>query len=250
MKRVASGWYLAGVAVLCGMSAFSDADDKPTVSVSEKGTVIVHVEPQPWQVRRQNVAGLVKRINDSQGKDEAAIAQFDTVLTGFEKDIVSITPMEAMDLMQFFYVPQDQGLHLDQTLTTVAALATLGWYDALRYADASGRAEIVNNERFFLKPFSADDGRGLKEMTAYLKRSPKEAAAAVQAGIQAARKLRGHAHYAEDWPSAYGLSVMQCGLAGNKNCPKPTPLPEAEWDKAFEEAAARVEHYYRINDKQ
>lgn len=236
--------------MLCGMSALTNADDKPTVSVPENGTVVVHVEPQPWQVRRQGVMQLIKRINDSQGKDEAALKEFDGVLTKFEKDMVSITPMEAMDLMHFFYVPQDQGLHLDQTLTTVAALATLGWYDALRFADASGRAEIVNNERFFLRPFSADDGRGLKEMTAYLKRRPKEAAAAVQAGIQAARKLRGHVHYDEDWPSAYGLLAMQCGLAGNKHCPKPTPMPEAKWDAAFDEAAARVEHYYRINDKQ
>lgn len=234
----------------CGFSPLANAQDTPSISVPKNGTAVLQVEPMPWQVRRQEVLKLVDTINASQGKDQAALAKFESVLNGFERDTVSITPMEAMDLLHVFYVPQDQGLHLDTSLTMVASMATLGWYDALRFGDESGRAEIVNNERFFMRPFSGGGEEGVKQMADFLHNHPKAAADAVQMGVQLARKLRGRVHYDETWPAAYGLLRMQCALEGRKPCPKPTTLPKEKWDAAFEQAVARVEHYYRDNGKQ
>lgn len=210
-------------------------------------TVIVDTPQDAWQKRRQQTLGWVRTFqNDKLDKAqrEAAYRQFDQVLTAFDKNPFGITPMEAMDLLQLYYIPSENNM-LESQLLIVSAVATVGWYDALRFADESGRAEIVNNEEFFKRAiFQRKD-----EFIRFLTEQPQKAAEAVRKGIATAQALvqRNAIAYDPHWPASYGLMRMQCGLQGAKTCASPRAKPEAEWSAAWDEAAARVTRYYRIN---
>lgn len=212
-------------------------------------TVEIKVQPQAWQVRRGDFAKTVNAINASQGKDQAALKRLDMILTDMEKSPMSRTPMEAMDIYGAFYVPREGETNMKSLLSMISAYAILGWYDALRFGDESGRAEIVNNERFFLRAFALSGEDGVKQLTVLIQEHPKEAAEAVQKGALIATTYRDKVQYDESWPSAYGLQRTICGMEGTKDCPKPQALPKDKWNAAFEEAVARVKHYYRDNSK-
>jgi hypothetical protein len=230
------------------------AESKPAAPQAAQGapvrTVLLDIKPDPWQVRRAAVIELVSTIQKSNYKDKAASAKFEKLLSNFDKDFVSITPMEGMDLQRIYYVPLSKPVEMESNLGVVVALATLGWYDALRFADASGRAEIEKNESFFLRAYTAPGGKGLEDVVAFLKDKPLEAARAVKAGTDAARTVLGRGvHYDVQWPTSYGLLRSQCALQTNKNCARPTPLPQDQWPAAFEEAVATATRYYRDNSK-
>ena len=212
-------------------------------------TVLLDIKPDPWQVRRKQVIDLVAVIQKSDYKDKAAKDKFDKVLADFDKDFVSITPMEAMDLQRMYYVPVSKPEEMESNLGVVAAVATLGWYDALRFADASGRAEIQDNESFFLRAFTAPGSKSLDDVVAFLKNKPVEAARAVKTGTDAARTVLGRIHYDTHWPASYGLLRSQCALQRAQNCKRPVPLPQEQWPAAFEEAVAATTRYYRDNNK-
>lgn len=221
----------------------------PAAQNSPGKTIEVHVEPQPWQVRRAEFFKIVSAIQTSKGADRQAMAKLDAFLTNLEKNPVSITPMEAMDVWGVFYVPREGATQMKMIMTVISTYATLGWYDALRYASASGRAEILHNERFFLRPFVLASPQGIKYLKDFIVHHPKEAEEAVAVGIRNARKARQGIRLDEDWPTAYGLERMQCGLEGKKDCSKPPAMPKEKWDTAFEEAVAGVQRYYRDNSK-
>lgn len=213
-------------------------------------TVLLDVKPDPWQVRRKEVVELVSVILKSDYKDKAASDKFEKILKSFDKDFVSITPMEGMDLQRMYYIPVSKPAEMESNLGVVVALATLGWYDALRFADASGRAEIQNNEAFFLRAFTVPGSTAKDDVVAFLKDKPVEAARAVKAGTDAARTvLRRGVHYDTHWPASYGLLRSQCALQGNKNCTRPTAMPKEQWPAALEEAVALTTRYYRDNSK-
>lgn len=212
-------------------------------------TVLLEVKPDPWQLRRKEVIDLVSVILKSDYKDKAASAKFEKILTSFDKDFVSITPMEGMDLQRMYYVPMSKPADMESNLGVVAALATLGWYDALRFADESGRAEIQHNESFFLRAFTAPGSTAKDEVVAFLSQHPQEAQRAVKAGTDAARTVLSRIHYDVQWPASYGLLRSQCALQGGKNCRRPTALPKDQWPAAFEEAVALTTRYYRDNSK-
>lgn len=206
-------------------------------------TIVVDTPQQDWQKRRAALFAVLS------GDDQAKAARaLQAALVGLEQNPVSLTPMEVMDLYGIYYVPQDGGSKMSDILMVVAIQATLGWYDSLRFADVSGQAEIANNEGFFKRAFVLGGEQGVKQLTELMSKHPKVAAKAVAGGIAIARKLRGHVDYDEHWPSAYGLAVMQCGLDKAKTCPPSPGLPQTAWDAAFDEAAAKVTKYYRINN--
>lgn len=230
------------------------AESKPAASPAALGTpgrtVLLDVKPDPWQLRRQALIELVSVIHKSNYKDKAANAKFAKVLSDFDKDFVSITPMEGMDLQRIYYVPLSKPVEMESNLGVVVALATLGWYDALRFADASGRAEIEKNESFFLRAYTAPGGKGLEDVVAFLKDKPLEAARAVKTGTDAARTVLGRGvHYDVHWPASYGLLRSQCALQTTQDCARPTPLPQDQWPAALEEAVAAVTRYYRDASK-
>ena len=238
---------LSGALLACVCLALPAAAQGPANLPGK--TVLLEVKPDPWQVRRKEVIDLVSVILKSDYKDKAATEKFEKILTSFDKDFVSITPMEGMDLQRIYYVPMSKPADMESNLGVVAALATLGWYDALRFADESGRVEIQNNESFFLRAFTAPGSKAMDAVVAFLKTHPQEAQRAVKTGVEAARTVLPRIHYDVHWPASYGLKRSQCALQGGKNCTRPAALPQARWPAAFEEAVALTTRYYRDNSQ-
>lgn len=207
-------------------------------------TVEVKTQRDPWQVRRSETLRLISLLSNKatpKAESEKAYQAFDAILTRFDKNPLEFTPMEGMDLMQVYYIPKEEQYAVQ--LSILAFLATSGWYDALRFGDESGRAEIVNNEEFFKRALMAKrDG-----FIAFMEQQPQEAAKAVADGISWAFASSESNFYDRRWPASYGLLRMQCALAGSSSCQGPKPMAQDQWPQAFDEAAARVTRYYRIN---
>ena len=195
-------------------------------------------------MRRKNTLKLIRTLQNKdtpKAEYDKVYKVVDDILTAFDKNLAGITPMEGMDLMQVFYIPNEDSFA--GQLQVLAFLATSGWYDALRFADESGRAEIVNNEEFFRRALMVKKDAFI----GFMEKQPQEAAKAVEKGIQYAQDLRDSTNYDRRWPASYGLMRMQCGMEGKTKCPVPLALAEKEWPQAFKEAADRVTRYYRIN---
>lgn len=223
----------------------------PGIALAQGKTIEVRAPQDAWQVRRAQTLAMVKVLDDenaAQNQDEAVKRDFDARLTACEKG--ELTPMETMDLLRVFYVPQEmdsKSPHLELILEKVAMQATLGWYDALRFADDSGRSEILYNEAFFTAAF----GDNTREITQFMKDQPERAAAAVKAGIQSARNdiKAGTLSYDAHWPASYGMLRMQCAMQKSNTCAVPTPRPEGEWPALLTQAEQRVTTFYRISTK-
>lgn len=200
-----------------------------------------------WQVRRAETRAFVRAIGDEKAtpvQNDSALRGIDARLTAAEKG--ELTPMETMELFQLFYTPealQQKPPRFDTLLRIIATQATLGWYDALRFADDSGRAEISNNEAFFTLAFS----RNIPDFVRFMKAQPEQAAAAVQTGIQDARNkiAAGRVHYDPTWPASYGMLRMQCAMNNAKTCEGPAPRAAGEWPALLDQAAQRVGTVYR-----
>jgi hypothetical protein len=159
----------------------------PLVAHAQDEVIHVQTPKDGWQVRRAQTHTLINTLsnpNASQAEKADAMHDFDARLTAAEKG--ELTPIETMELLRVFYVPQElhnSPPHFDTLLRTIAAQATLGRYDALRFADASGRAEISVNESFFTMPF----GDNARDFIQFVKDQPELANAAIEQGIQDAR---------------------------------------------------------------
>lgn len=243
-----NGLVLGIVAALSLMSPVWAAD-KAQKSETLGNSVEIKVEPQQWQIRRSETAKAFNAYYASGGKDKAAAGKVDAILTNLEKNPWSVTPMEAIDIYGAFYVPNEGDKYIGSLLQMVSMFAIVGLYDTNRFADASGRAEIMNNENFLRRPFTLGGEAGVKQLVDFLQQHPKEAEAAVSAGASKAAKLAEMAQYDIHWPTAYGLTRMSCAMEGKKNCPPPKALPKDKWNQAFAEAVQTVKHYYRDNSK-
>jgi hypothetical protein len=224
----------------------------PLAAHAQDKVVQVQSPQDAWQVRRAQTRAIIKVIGDQNAnpaQHASAMHDFDARLTAAEKG--ELTPIEIMDLFRVFYVPkelQNQPPHFDTMLRIIATQATLGWYDALRFADASGRAEISNNEAFFTLAF----GENTQDFVQFMKDQPEQAAAAVKAGIQDAHnKIKANSiSYDPHWPASYGMLRMQCALQNAKTCERPKPQPASEWPALLDQADQRVSTFYRaINGK-
>jgi hypothetical protein len=67
-------------------------------------TKTIHLEPQPWQQRRNEFAKVVQGVHEG---NQTAQKNFDVALTEFETRVSSRTPMENMEILGVFYVPKD-----------------------------------------------------------------------------------------------------------------------------------------------
>lgn len=213
--------------------------------------VLVHAPHDAWQVRSLETQKIIEVIRDpkaTEAQHAKAVSEFDARLTAAEKG--ELTPIETMELFGLFYMPKDlqsKTPNMTTNLQIIATQATLGWYDALRFADDSGRAEIVNNNAFFTLPFD----QNLRVFVQFMEDHPEESAAAVLKGIQYARdKIKADSIlYDQHWPASYGLLRMQCGLKHAKTCETPTPQPSSEWPALLDKAAKKVTDFYRVPKK-
>lgn len=202
-------------------------------------TVEIKVEAQGWQTRR---AGFARIVNALAEKDPKTIESFKAVLSEFEQQPFTRTPMENMEILGVYYVPAEG---IEPTLYLVAANAALGWYDALRFASESGRSEILHNEGFFKLPFMLGGEQYTTMALKFFSEHPDKTAQEVQRGLALAARLKDDPRYDHQWPSAYGLERMLCAMG--QECTPPGAIAQSQWDAAWQEAQERVQRYYRIN---
>ncbi len=231
------------------LGALLGALTMPHAAHAQGKVVQVQAPQDPWQVRRAETRAMMKVIGDSnasQAQRASAMHDFDARLTAAEKG--QLTPVESMELLRVFYIPkefQSKPPRIDTMLRAVAMQATLGWYDALRFADASGRAEIVDNEAFFTQAF----GDNTQDFLQFMKDQPEQAAAAVKAGVQDARdKIKANdIGYDPHWPASYGMLRMECAMQNAKTCENPKPQPTSAWPGLLDQADQRVSSFYRAD---
>jgi hypothetical protein len=205
-------------------------------------TIVIDVKKQAWQVRRLEYFNAVKKYSKDPN-DKEALAIIDKALTIYEKQSWSITPMEAMDLIQTFYMPQKG---VKKTMNMIVAEAILGYRDTLQWASPSGKSEILWNEQFLTRAIT-NGGRDKKRMEEWLKfveDKPDEAKKIVAEGVKLASiintvKVNG---YDRKWPTAYGLERMINSMEAKQDTVKDTPnIPD---DKALNDAIVKITAYY------
>ena len=215
------------------------ADTEPTgQSTPTLKEVKIQVQLQPWQKRRADFSKIVQGLREN---NPDAKRDFDAVLTEFETRTLSRTPIENMEILGVFYVPKDG---MDPALSVIAMNAVLGWYDALRFASESGRAEITNNEGFFKKPIILGGSDSQRKAVNFLQGNPKRVTDLLEQGMSYADKFRETASYDRTWVTAYGMEKYICATGGS--CESPRALPKEQWNDAWKEAKQRVTSYYSV----
>ncbi|HSQ04549.1 MAG TPA: hypothetical protein VLN59_10960 [Burkholderiales bacterium] len=239
MTPIPSRLLVAALAA-CSLSVIILADTHAAADAPGQSATPAAPALQPWQKRRLEFAETVKRVR---ADDASARKDFEAVLTEFEKQPFSRTPMENMEILGVFYVPQEG---IEVTLPAVVANAALGWYDALRFTSESGRDEIVKQEGFFRKAYVVAGTEMSQRAVKFFGDNPDLAAALVAKGIAVADRLRDDPRYDHKWPSAYGEEARAC--AKDPQCPGLYSMPDTRWLDAWEDAKQRVISYYRLNN--
>src|SRR6185369_7567358 len=221
------------------ITPFAIGDDADTGVRSAAPDKPASIALQPWQLRRKAFANTVQGVRE--GK-VAARKDFDATLTEFETRVLTRTPIENMEIVGVFYIPKEG---VEKGLPIVVMNAVLGWYDVLRFASESGRAEIADNEAFFKKPFIIGGPDVAAKALKFLETNPDRTAQLLAQGISFAEKFRETSSYDRRWPTAYGLERMTCAM-NRALCNEPPSLPKEQWDKAWQEAKQRVVSYYQL----
>lgn len=197
----------------------------------------VEITPQPWQLRRAEYA---KTLQGVARHDPGSLKTFDDILTEFDAGKMNRTPLENMEILGTYYVPREGA---EKNLPVIVMMAMLGWYDTLRFASESGKAEISRS--LFKMPLALAGPAATAQAVKLFNENPAQTERLVAQGICFAAKLRHKVNYDQQWPTAFGLEHVICAQGGA--CDKIPPLPESEWDAAWAEAGKRVRAYYRGN---
>lgn len=250
MKTV---WIVAVVGIL-GMTGISAAEKKTKTALPPKkeqqiapvpveNTVILDIQQQPWQVRRDEYIKAFIALGNNPG-DTKALETIDRILTEYEKAMWSRTPIEGMDILQTYYIPED-GI---KVMSLVVTQAILGYRDVLQWATSSGKAEIFNNEQFLTRALRAGKEKPLSdEWIELIKSNPNEAKAIIDKGIRYALTIDSMKtqsnFYDRHWPSGYGLERTMAAL-GQQSLPNSDAKPKMGDDEAMQEAIQKMSEYY------
>ncbi|UMR29554.1 hypothetical protein MJ904_21240 [Massilia sp. MB5] len=197
--------------------------------------------PKPaWQQRRAEFASILEGVHQG---DAAARKRLDEVLSGLEARQMQRTPMENMEIMGVYYLPREG---LEKALPRIAAHATLGWYDTLRFSSAPGRSEIFYV--LFQLPFLIAAPDASSKAVDFFNAHPRETEELVQQGIAMARQFRTQVAYDRHWPGAFGANELVCAQGGP--CEVAQSLPESQWEEAWQQAERLVRKSYRSDDSQ
>jgi len=219
---------------LGGCAALAQEPARPGVQ-----SEMPEVTAKPWQLRRAQFARIVAGV---QAGDPNARIQFDAVLTEFETHAFSRTPLENMEIVGVFYLPKEG---IEQCLPVIVANDVLGWYDALRFTDESGRSEIFANEGLFKRAMLTSGPANSERAVKFLESNPEKTSQLVAKGIALAKPFRDSRNYDHHWPEVYGLQPVVCASGGP--CAMRPMLPEDQWNAAWDEAVRRVVTYYQVN---
>jgi hypothetical protein len=236
--------FTLGVAIASLSLTAAPADDEKNPTPPQAGAYLpsqvttVHVPMQSWQARRAAYQELAQRLRQG---DFSAGKDYDAVLTEFDTRVLGRTPIENLEILGDFYIPKEG---VDPALAIVVQNLVLGWYDALRFASESGRAEIVNNEGFFKLAFSRAGSDVTSKAMTFIESNPDRVHELIAQGVSFADKFRETNNYDRHWPTAYGLERIICAIGGP--CKEPTEMPKERWDGAWEEAKHRVTMYFEF----
>jgi hypothetical protein len=230
---------LSFVLLACSVTVFAAEKTSPADASAPSATAAAPAAQQPWQKRRAEFEETVKRMR---ADDASARKDFEAVLTEFEKQPFSRTPIENMDILGVFYVPQEG---IETTLPAVVANAALGWYDALRFTSESGRDELVKQEGFFRRAYVIAGTEMSQRAVQFFGDNPDLAASLVAKGIAVAERFKDDPRYDHKWPSVYGEEARRC--AKEDTCASLRSMPDTQWLDAWEDAKQRVTSYYRLN---
>jgi hypothetical protein len=225
--------------LLTGTACAQSKDENPPDKLLPGPRTHLAIPQQPWQERSE---AFWKTLKSANAHDSDATKDFQAILTQFETQPFSRTPMENMDILGSFYAPKDE---VEKVLIIVSANAALGWYDALRFGSASGRDEIVNKNKFFVRAFMLGGATTTDKFKEFMKGHPDLARKSVLQGLAFAERNRKNPQYDVHWPTAYGLERIICAEGGS--CDPPKEMPADQWDKAWEDAKVRVTSYYLTN---
>ena len=191
-----------------------------------------------WQVRR---ADLDHAIIGARKNDPESLKRFDQILTEMEKHPHDRTPLEVLDVIGTYYMPNEG---IEKSLTITVTQLVLGWYDVLRFASPSGRAEVIDNEQFFMRAMvlSGDDAKN--KSFKFLNDHQDQVAQLVAKGVTYAEQFRDAPSYDRQWPTAYGLERMLCASGDAEKCKARPSLPKDQWDAAWAEAKKTVTDYF------
>ncbi|CQR38248.1 hypothetical protein THICB1_70368 [Thiomonas arsenitoxydans] len=194
----------------------------------------LQIEMQAWQKRREETRELFRRFLDCESTSEHEV---DALLADFESRPFWRTPLENLEILSVLHVPREG---FAKCMQVVVANAVLGWYDALRFASESGRAEIIEKEALFKMPLTLG-GRDFWAAD-FLQSDSMEISKALSSGFLIAEKFKEVAEYDRHWPSAFGLEpiIRHFGAFPTEN----SVLPEERWPGAWEAAKVRVRKYF------
>jgi len=202
--------------------------------------VLSNTAPPQFQVRRRIFNAVAQGIMRN---DPAAATALDKVLTDYESAAFRYTPLESLEIIGFYYLPREG---MEKAFQVIAAEQVLGWYDVLRYASESGRAEIVNNEGFFKLPVVIGGPRVGAQAAKYFDEHPAQARETLARAFAVADKWRETQNYDRHWPAYYGLERLMC-LKDHSTCKPAAELDRVKWDAAWIEAKQRVAAYYQLD---
>lgn len=192
---------------------------------------------QDWQVRR---AKLDHAIMGARQNDAGALKEFDQILTELEKHPHDRTPLEILDIIGAYYVPNEG---LESSLSLIVTNLVLGWYDVLRFASPSGRAEIIDNEQFFKRALVLSGKDVTDKSFTFLSDHQDRVSQLVDEGLRDADRFRDMPSYDRQWPTAYGLERILCASGEPEKC-KVSSLPRDQWDAAWAKSKKAVTDYF------
>jgi hypothetical protein len=225
---------VAALAMIIGVSAVLGFG----VATADVTNIAVKAPLQPWQARR---AQLDQTLHSAANGDAAGLKQFQDVLVDFEKKPFDRTPIENLEIFGAYYLPREG---TEVILPYIVTNLVLGWYDTLRFASSSGKAEIIDNEQFFKKAFVIVNPEVTAKITTYLQGHPEQVAKLVTEGLGFADNNREVQSYDRHWPSAYGMERLTCAMGGE--CKAPLAMPKDQWDAAWVEAKKQVSQYFNV----
>jgi hypothetical protein len=228
-------------------SANADAAADTTVNPDQAAKQVrINLKQPAWQIRRGDFATAANTLRQNP-KDDKARQKVDQVVTGFDKNPLSRTPMEAMEILGAIHLHRDG---IKQAMPLIVAEAVLGWYDALLWGSDTGRGEIEKNERLFTRALLIGGGnKAVGDWADLLEKNPKMAISLVNDGIARATKLHAHEKNAYDhkWPAAYSLERTLAAMTGKPE-PAVTKSNMSE-DKAWKAAVEKVRDVYTPMEK-
>ena len=225
--------------------AESASVDNSTLASAAK-TTRINLKPQAWQIRRQEFALAANTLRKNPNDDKAR-KKLDSIVAAFDKNPISRTPMEAMEILGAIHLHKDG---ITKAMPLIVMEAVFGWYDALRWGSETGQGEIERSERLFTRALQIGGGdKAVNDWADLLEKNPQTAIQIVEAGIARATRLHaGDASaYDHKWPAAYSLERTLAVMAG-----KPEPLvtsPNLPSAKAWSMAVDKVRDFYIPREK-